>query len=54
MVLWGNNHFFNIISTPDFPRFYYMLGATLGSLLYGDVFVLFNPFRLFELSFTTL
>ena len=26
------------ISTPDFPHFYYLLGANLGSLLHGDFF----------------
>ena len=26
--------------TPDFPQFCYMLGANLGSLLYGDVSVM--------------
>ena len=30
-----------LISTPDFPYFYYMLGGNLGSLLYGDVSVMF-------------
>ena len=44
MILWRNIenfHFFIIlIPTPDFPNFYYMLGAKLGSLLYGDVSVM--------------
>ena len=44
MILWRNIeifHFFIIlIPTPDFPQFYYMLGGNLGSLLYGDVFVM--------------
>ena len=36
--------FIILISTPDFPHFYYMLGGNLGSLLYGDVSVI-NAFR---------
>ena len=32
--------FIILISTPDFPHFYYMLGGNLGSLLYGDVSVM--------------
>ena len=28
------------IPTPSFPRFYYMLGANLGLLLYGEVSVM--------------
>ena len=32
-----NIPFFILILIPDFPHFYYMLGANLGSLLYGDV-----------------
>ena len=28
------------IPTPDFPHFYYMLGANLGLLLYGEVSVM--------------
>ena len=46
MILWRNienYHFFIIlIPTPDFPHFYYMLGANLGSLLYGDVSVMMS------------
>ena len=34
--------FYHLIPTPDFPYFYYMLGANLGLLLYGDVSVMFN------------
>ena len=30
-----------LIQTPDFPHFYYMLGGNLGSLLYGDVSVMY-------------
>ena len=30
------------IPTPDFPRFYCMLGANLGLLLYGEVSVMVN------------
>ena len=30
------------ISTPGFPRFYYMSGANLGLLLYGEVSVMVN------------
>ena len=40
MILWRNIeifHFYHFDLTPDFPRFYYMLGENLGSLLYGDV-----------------
>ena len=33
--------FFHFDSDPDFPHFYYMLGGNLGSLLYGDVSVMF-------------
>ena len=29
------------IPTPGFPHFYYMLGANLGLLLYGEVSVMF-------------
>ena len=29
-----------LFNTPGFPHFYYMLGANLGSLLHGDVFVM--------------
>ena len=32
--------FIILISTPDFPHVYYMLGGNLGSLLYGDVSVM--------------
>ena len=28
------------IPTPGFPHFYYILGANLGLLLYGEVFVM--------------
>ena len=45
MILWRNieNYpFFTfLIPTPDFPHFYYMLGGNLGSLLYGDVSVMY-------------
>ena len=41
MTLWRNieklSIFIILITTPDFPHFYYMLGGNLGSLLYGDV-----------------
>ena len=44
MILWRNiknYHFFIIlIPTPASPHFYNMLGANLGSLLYGDVSVM--------------
>ena len=30
------------IPTPGFPHFYYMLGANLGLLLYGEVSVMFS------------
>ena len=30
-----------LIPTPGFPHLYYMLSANLGSLLHGDVFVIF-------------
>ena len=30
------------IPTPGFPHFYYMLGANLGLLLYGEVSVMFT------------
>ena len=33
-------HFSFSISTPGFPHFYYMLGANLGVLLYGDISVM--------------
>ena len=33
--------FIILIPTPDFPYFYYMLGGNLGSLLYGDVSVMY-------------
>ena len=32
--------FIVLIPTPDLPLFYYMLGASLGQLLYGDVSVM--------------
>ena len=34
--------FIILIPTSDFPHFYYMLGGNLGSLLYGDVSVMYN------------
>ena len=34
--------FIILIPTPDFPHFYYMLGGNLGSLLYGDVSVMYS------------
>ena len=44
MILWRNieNYpfFIILISTPDFPHFYYMLGGNVGSLLYGNVSVM--------------
>ena len=41
MEKYGNFSLFIIlISTSDFPHFYYMLGGNLGSLLYGDVSVM--------------
>ena len=33
--------FIILIPTPDSPHFYYMLGVNLGSLLYGDVSLMF-------------
>ena len=33
--------FIILIPTPDIPHFYYMLGGNLGSLLYGDLSVMF-------------
>ena len=45
MILWRNiekkSRLIILIPTPDFPHFYYMLGGNLGSLLYGDVSVIF-------------
>ena len=44
MILWRNIeifHFFHFDSDPRFPHFYYMLGGNLGSLLYGDVSVMY-------------
>ena len=35
------------IPTPGFPHFYYMLGANLGLLLYGEVSVMSAEFCLF-------
>ena len=35
-----NITFSHFDSDPRFPHFYYMLGANLGSLLYGDVSVM--------------
>ena len=32
------------IPTPGFPHFYYMLGANLGLLLYGEVSVMYQCF----------
>ena len=37
-------HFSFSIPTPGFPHFYYMLGANLGLLLYGEVSVMGNRF----------
>ena len=34
------------ISTPGFLHFYYMLGANLGSLLYGEVFEMYLEYIL--------
>ena len=49
MILWRyieNFHFLSLfiilIPTPDFPHFYYMLGGNLGSLLYGDVSMMYT------------
>ena len=33
--------FIILIPTPDFPHLYYMLGGNLGSLLYGDVSMMY-------------
>ena len=38
--------FIILIPTPDFPHFYYMLGGNLGSLLYGDVSVMFPSYQI--------
>ena len=32
--------FIVLIPIPDFPCFYYMLGANMGLLLYGDFYVM--------------
>ena len=37
--------FIILIPTPDFPHFSYMLGGNLGSLLYGDVYVMIKANR---------
>ena len=46
MILWKNieniSIFIILILTPNFPHFYYMLGGNLGSLLYGDVSVIYE------------
>ena len=34
--------------TPDFPRFYYMLGANLGLLMYGDVSLMNSHWSVIE------
>ena len=34
-----------MIPTPDFPQFYYIFGGNLGSLLYGDVPLMFQKVR---------
>ena len=36
-----NLYFSFLIPTPGFPHFYYMLGANLGLLLYGEFSVMF-------------
>ena len=38
--------FIILIPTPDFPQFHYMLGGNLGSLLYGDVSVIYPKFSI--------
>ena len=43
MILWRKIviiRFYHFDSDPRFPHFYYVLGGNLGSLLYGDVFVM--------------
>ena len=49
MILWRKtvkiSIFIILISTPDFPHFYYILGGNLGSLLYGDVSVMLYSAR---------
>ena len=35
------------IPTPGFPYFYYMLGANLGLLLYGEVSVMMGTCKVF-------
>ena len=42
-------HFYHFDSDPRFPPFYYMLGRNLGSLLYGDVSMMYR-----KLEFTGL
>ena len=37
--------FIILIPTQDFPHIYYMLGGNLGSLLYGDVSVMYPRFH---------
>ena len=34
-------HFHHFDSDPRFPQFYYMLGGNLGSLLYGDISMMY-------------
>ena len=54
MILWRSieNFLFFIIfiPTPDFPHFHYMLGGNLGSLLYGDVSVMYVIFYRSQVS----
>ena len=47
-VLKDKLHFSFSIPTPGFPHFYYMLGANLGLLLYGEVSVMLCNCLLFE------
>ena len=37
MLYWTLSFCIILIPVPDFPHFYYILSANLGSLLYGDV-----------------
>ena len=57
MILWRNieNYHFLIIliPTPDFPHFYYMLGANLRSLLYGDVSLMCKFYSRRDLGMST-